>query len=224
MTNVCAVRIFKNSFFFFLFIFPSILIPSQLAAALDDPLKDLLQSPELRELPKSKDKQNEKELLQYVDPDTNYGSLVLEKENVSAISAWLSPVPAGFKILKINIRRKHEFLEVKHVYSHSKSAFQFYVKVLVPYPKFIDASGFGLIKSFSELYPPILKIDSTEDLELRGMPAKLYHRLDGSTSILIRYPKNSLINFVCTEPKAVVEMIRLAQLLPLEELRSRLDS
>jgi len=194
-----------------------------IAFGIDNALEDLLNSKTLRDMPRSTDKDSPKELKKYVDPDSNYGQLVLENGKYSLLSAWLSPVPAGFKLDKSSIKRTHEFMELSQKY-HNKAGSEYYLKLYVPYPKFIDAVGMNLIRQFSELSPPLLKIDASEEIRIHDIPAQLYHRIDGSSSILVRLPKNSLLNILCVHPKSVADMIFLAQSLKISELKTRLSS
>ncbi|NMC62710.1 MAG: hypothetical protein GYA55_06015 [SAR324 cluster bacterium] len=194
-----------------------------MALGIDNALEDLLNSKTLHDMPRSTERDSPKELKKYVDPNSNYGQLVLENGKYSLLNVWLGPVPTGFKLDKSSIKRTHEFMELSQKY-HNKEGSEYYLKIYVPYPKFIDAAGMDLIRQFSELSPPLLKVDSREEIKVNDIPGHLYHRLDGSSSILIELPKNALLNILCLHPKSVANMISFAQSLNIWELKSRLAS
>jgi len=190
-----------------------------------NPLQDILELPEMKGMPRHNRRDSTAELLPYVDPQSNYGAFVLETREYSSLESWLQPIPAGYKVLKTRIRRYHQYSEFTQIYHSKQNEFDFFLKVFVPQPKFIDSVKMGIIRQFAELAPPILPIESSEELTVSGdIPAALYNRKDGLTSLLIRLPRGSLMNLVCTKVEAVSEMIQLANLLNVKEVRDKLAS
>lgn len=202
------------------FALPLLIFFSSSASA--NPLQDILDSQQFKGMPRHNRPDLTNELLPYVDPDTNYGSLMLEKDEHSSFQVWLQPVPPGYKILKDHVKRYHEYIEFTQVY-HNKHDFDFHLKIFVPTPKFIESVNMGIIRQFAELAPPILPVESSEELMIGGdIPATLYNRKDGTTSILIKLPRSSLLNILCTKAQAIIDMIDLANVLNIREVRDRL--
>ena len=190
-------------------------------AASADPLQDILERPEMKS---SKGKDNTATLLQYVNPESNYGQLVLETTGYSALETWLGSAPKGYKVLKTRVQRKHALIDFLQIYRHNKSGFEMHVKVFVPYPRSQNAAEVGLVKELSSLEPPSLPVDSVEDKEIGGLPGKIFFRRDRGISLLIKLPRQSVISFVCLNPDSLRPMLDLANQLDLQGLKEKLES
>ncbi len=188
-----------------------------------NPLQDILESPEFKGMPRHNIPERAEQLLLYVDPETNYGSLMLEKGSRSSLEVWLQPVPARYKILKTRVKRFHEYTEFTQIYQNKRAGFDFYLKIFIPTPKFMESVRMGIIRQFAELEPPILRVESSEELSVGGdIPATLYNRKDETASLLVKLPRNSLLNLLCTKDEATTDMVELANVLNIREVRDRL--
>lgn len=184
-----------------------------------DPLQEVLANPTFGKQRK-KEKLSRRQLAKYVDTSTPYGRLVVEEGRKTELPEWLLPTPAKFKINSTEMKRSREFMEFTQVYKKKEE--EYFVKLFVPYPAAIEAVSLKLVRQFTELEPPQLRVEFSEDVMIREVPGRLFLRPDGA-SILLRLPKSSLLSLYTKKREHATEMTEFARTLPVDRVKRLLE-
>lgn len=191
----------------------------------DDPLKHLLESPEYQKLSKdgAENDSAPSVIAKWVDPNSNYGRVLVSPSGLEEMSRWVGQAPPSFAIKSFDARRYREYVRLVHHYS-SDVGKDFYLYVMVPYPKFSAMVKYGLVDDFSNLEPPKLRVKSVQSVRVNGLPGDLYHREDNSCSLLIHLVKGAVANFYTPSCDDLKDMVSLAGMVNLLGLNEKLSS
>lgn len=193
-------------------------------AVVCDPLKEVMESEEYKELTKEPNDRTRRESIEkLVDPNSNYGRLLLESGKGSELSEWIKPSKTSFKKISGEVKRNRQFLMVNHVYE-TKSGAKLILNVFVPNPQYLSMVQYGLINEFSDIVPPKLPVLSSESITVHGLPGELYHQREGGCSIVLRLIKETYVQFVTQSCKDIADLARLGEELDLQNLNNRLNS
>lgn len=196
-----------------------------LGAQAEDPLKHLLESPEYQKLEKesANNDASPSTIAKWVDPKSNYGRILTHPSGLEEISAWLGETPASFTLKSLDARRLREYMRLMHYYT-SHDGKDFYLTIMIPYPKFSAMVKYGLVEDFAGLEPPKLRVKSVQSVRVNELPGDLYHREDNSCSLLIRLVKGGVANFYTPHCEDLKDLVSLAGLVNLLGLNEKLSS
>lgn len=188
-----------------------------------DPLEEVIQSEEYKDLKKSVDSNREK-LDQWVDPKSNYGRVLLNSEKSSELSEWLHQPPMSLLEKKRLVKRHKEYLEVAHQYKGVDKDASLVLSFFIPYPKYGPMSDHGLVSDLNSLEPPVLTARSSEDVKIGELSGKLFHEFSNECSILIRLPKFTRVQGKVSSCNHIRLLTELLETIGIEEVARRLST
>jgi len=155
---------------------------------------------------------------------TNFSSLFVERKGAKRLLDWVGYVIPGFTPGRENAERKVEYLLAERIFldDHFKPI---RVLILVPHPKYAASVDMGLIEQFFVLHPPRLRAAAQTPVEIKGaVKSTLYQDFNGDFSLLMKLPKNAVIQISATAPGMKPKILDLASKLDIERLAQKMQS
>lgn len=158
-----------------------------------------------------------------VDSQSNYGKLFIDPKFREECLKWLGDGSDNFKIGKTRIDRQVEFIHATRVF-RPISAKEILVNLMIPYPTYLSMVQYGLIKDFKELDPEPHDIETTETLDIKGYPGKLYYLKDARCRLNFKLAKETVLSLSSNTCHNSKEMVDLAEHLDIKRLEQKLNS
>ena len=188
----------------------------------EDPLKKVIESEEYKELDKSLQRNKNRDLATWLDPESSYGKLLLGSGRESILSNWLNVPAEPFSLLEKEVFRKSEYLSVTHLYNAEGLKIKYSIQFFIPYPKYGPMSTYGLVSDIESLKPPGLRIKTSEKITIGNLPATLFHEIDNSCSVLISLPKYSFAQGKVKDCSEIKNLMQLLSDLNIENVSEKL--
>lgn len=190
----------------------------------EDPLKEVLESEEYKELDKSLQRNKNRDLATWLDPESSYGELLLGSGRESILSNWLNVPSEPFVLSQKDVIRKPEYLTITHLYFAEGQKTKYSIQFFIPYPKYGPMSTYGLVSDIESLKPPGLRIKTSEKVTVGNLPATLFHEVDNSCSVLISLPKYSFVQGKVKDCSEIKNLMQLLSDVNIENVSEKLIS
>lgn len=187
-----------------------------------DPLKELMNSPEMQQFDKSWTAEDINGP-RWFKPGTEFTSIFVNADGFLELNVWVAPASGVYVGGAQSGVRSHEHVETERVYSAANMN-DIRVRILVPHPKYVSMIQFGLVAAFAELEPPALRFENKEDITVRGRKATLYTLKNGSCMLLFKLTKGSVVQLSQNECRSLKDLVGLGELLDLARLERKLNS
>lgn len=175
---------------------------------------------------KHQEAQNRKELLgaRWFVAGSNFAKVFIDKKGPLIALDWLGTIIHDFSAGKDGAIRKVEYVRGDRVFTDEKFK-RVVVTILVPHPKYASIVDLGLIEVFSSIEPPRLHVVAEHPLSIKGAKsATLYQNEKGDYSIVVKLPRNAVVNITSTERGMRERLQGFAQGLDFERLAQKLMS
>jgi len=207
-----------------LLIFLNFASPISSYADRGDPLTEL--STQVLHGGRSHELKEQKELFgaKWFTAGTNFSGIFIERKGPLKLLDWVGYVMPGFTPGQQAGERKTEYIKAERIFTDDEFN-PIKVLILVPHPKYAPSVELGLIPAFYELQPPRLRASIETPVTVKGaLGATLYQTDKGDYSLLIRLPRNAVLNISSTAAGTKKHILDLGNKLDVERLAQKLQS
>lgn len=164
-----------------------------------------------------------------VPPGSNFDAAMRDP---SKMLSWIQNTLPGFTKLEstyfgtehgVAAKRTYETGK-KSVFKENDSRRSYTVTIIVPWPRHKISLEAGMVKEIARFKPPMLKVESTEPVNINGLPANLYFQRDGNCSLVMDIARNGVVNIEGQTCEFAKELIELAKALDIKRLQDKLET
>ena len=198
------------------------------ARADDDPFSEILQSKDL--LDRNGLKRAKRSKLKYVmgpwfEKGTNFEKLFKDPQMATHIIEWVAPIGKQFLISDADEDHEETHVRAQAIVQERATRAAFGLTVLVPHPAFLAVVEGKLIDDFAQRLPPLLPVDSSEQLRVQGFEATAYALKNDRCTLVITVAHKTLVELRSVEECGGLKTIKaLAESLNLIKLDQKLQS
>ena len=158
-----------------------------------------------------------------IEPTSNFAELFGSGKGPRLLLNWAGTNLYGYRLTK-------EFWFRKREYAHAILAFrdlarnEVLLNILVPHPTYKVMAQLKTLGVFNQFVPPQLKVQVSEELDIKGHKAKFYRTPNAKCSIHIELEKLGILNLSVKSCKNSRMMMDVARRLDLERLNRKLST
>jgi len=198
------------------------------ALSAGDDLVDVMNSEEMKRMRRLTDEGSREDYRgKWAPAGKNYSMLFNSKSGIENLKFWLGVAESDYKLGRDFTQRFREYLMLKRFYETPEEQ-QLEITLLVPHPRYVQQVEFDLVEEIARLKPPLLRVESTEEMKIQGQESFLYHtkykkKQVSICTLFIKLSKEAVLhmNGACD---ATDHMITLANMLSIERLNGKLES
>lgn len=215
----------RFSFFVQLALAASLLSPAPPPAlyAQAENLKEFMESKAFRGYQRSTTSTRALHGPKWFKPGSNFQKVFLLQDGASLLLEWLGVSAVSLTPGKTVFHKKIEYSGAEKQFVNSAS-WKITLAVYVPHPKFRATRQTGLLEPFNLFQPPKMEVVYTQKLDIKGLPAIMYEKPDGSCSLFIEANKGAIVNIAAERCEPRADLLSLAQALDLARLNDKLDT
>ncbi|NDC36788.1 MAG: hypothetical protein EBZ48_01915 [Proteobacteria bacterium] len=166
----------------------------------EDPLSSVLQSKVLKERGGSKRSRLKYPLRPWFSANSNLEKLFSDAAFADNLTEWLLAGDINYQVGEPRKSFDKTHIHVDTIVLDRKRQSMFQLTILVPHPAFLTIVEGNVIEDFAKRQPPLLKVSSSEDLEVGGAKWKKYYLKSERCSGLLRLKQGALIEIRSVEP------------------------
>lgn len=183
--------------------------------AMADPLEDLLKSDELKQLERKTQKsqqKNKRRGILKINPNSNFGTLFVDRNGPEHLLDWLSPAVSDFSILssKSRANRFKEYAVAETEISSPQNK-KLLLLILVPHPKYLEAVKYDLIEAFKNTIPLPDEISKQKPVSAKeNVTGTLYSLKDQSCVLNLNLDRGTRFHLkarACFERKELLDFV-----------------
>ena len=189
----------------------SVLLLIITASASASELEEILKSKEMKRYKKAAiyeegNLRNEK----WLPADENFSLIFAKKNGWLYVNKWLD-IPATGEFRRGDVQSLNTDRYVHSIREYrTKDNQVLLLEVYIPHPRYRETAHFGLIEKMAERSPPQLRVEFTEDTEIKGHKGKLYTLPKGQCQVNIPLDLQTLVIFSapCSHTDDLLELGR----------------
>ncbi len=154
---------------------------------------------------------------------SNFSKLFTQPGGVSNLLDWSLALTPGFAPQGTSTERNKELVFADEQFRDEQRT-DFYVRILVPHPKYAEMADLFILPQFAEQSPPKLKVLEMKEITVRGRKAMLYVHREGDCSILVKVARSATVRLYTKSHQNAKQLETLAGMIDYDRLSNKLNS
>ena len=186
-------------------------------------LDEVLRSPEMKTLKKTRPSKEERRRTERIQKNSNF-SLIWDKQSApELLLGWLGATTLEYRPYRLGASVSREYAEA-HVEFEPQPKVRIRLDVQIPHPLYASLVDLGAFEVFNRFIPPYLAVQVDQVLPFEGIEAHYYRTTMSECSLHFKVAKNGIVNLSTPKCSDAPVMLKIARSLSFVRLNQKLSS